>query len=137
LNLAKFRKAQAEAEEAEERASLNEHAMAKLRALGRAGSAQPFNWSTTNGGQDNICIGNSPDRFWLFLFPSTIWAISFQKYFLWNLTKVFWTIGANFQFSDFRIKSVFIHYRYFYINPPFQKCFVIRFQCFFSGIRSL
>ena len=46
LNLAKFRKAQAEAEEAEERASLNEHAMAKLRALGRAGSAQPFNWST-------------------------------------------------------------------------------------------
>ena len=34
---------QAEAEEAEERASLNEHAMAKLRALGRAGSAQPFN----------------------------------------------------------------------------------------------
>ena len=53
LNLAKFRKAQAEAEEAEERASLNEHAMAKLRALGRAGSAQPFNWATTNDGQQN------------------------------------------------------------------------------------
>merc|ERR1719361_1584026 len=42
LNLAKFRKAQAEAEEAEERAGLNEQAMSKLRVMGRAGSAAPF-----------------------------------------------------------------------------------------------
>ena len=59
LNLAKYRKAQvhlqqyhkictllkhqqAEAEEAEERAGLNEQAMSKLRVLGRAGSAAPF-----------------------------------------------------------------------------------------------
>ena len=33
---------QAEAEEAEERAGLNEQAMSKLRVLGRAGSAAPF-----------------------------------------------------------------------------------------------
>ena len=33
---------QAEAEEAEERAGLNEQAISKLRVLGRAGSAAPF-----------------------------------------------------------------------------------------------
>jgi len=42
LNLAKYRKAQAEAEEAEERAGLTEHAMSKLKVYGRAGSAAPF-----------------------------------------------------------------------------------------------
>ncbi len=40
LNLAKFRKAQQELEEAEERADLAEQALTKVRAKGRAGSAQ-------------------------------------------------------------------------------------------------
>nr|CAI5816989.1 unnamed protein product [Callosobruchus analis] len=39
LNLAKFRKAQQELEEAEERADLAEQAIAKFRAKGRSGSA--------------------------------------------------------------------------------------------------
>lgn len=39
LNLAKFRKAQQELEEAEERADLAEQAIAKFRSKGRAGSA--------------------------------------------------------------------------------------------------
>jgi myosin heavy chain 6/7 len=39
LNLAKFRKAQQELEEAEERADLSEQAISKFRAKGRAGSA--------------------------------------------------------------------------------------------------
>ena len=39
LNLAKFRKAQQELEEADERADLAEQAFAKLRARGRGGSA--------------------------------------------------------------------------------------------------
>jgi len=39
LNLAKFRKAQQELEEAEERADLAEQALTKVRARGRAGSA--------------------------------------------------------------------------------------------------
>jgi lipid II:glycine glycyltransferase (peptidoglycan interpeptide bridge formation enzyme) len=39
LNLAKFRKAQQELEEAEERADLAEQAIAKFRAKGRGGSA--------------------------------------------------------------------------------------------------
>lgn len=38
LNLAKFRKAQQELEEAEERADLAEQAIAKLRTKGRSGS---------------------------------------------------------------------------------------------------
>jgi len=36
MNLAKFRKAQVEVEEAEERADLSEQALAKFRAIGRA-----------------------------------------------------------------------------------------------------
>lgn len=39
LNLAKFRKAQQELEEADERAELADQAVAKLRARGRGGSA--------------------------------------------------------------------------------------------------
>ena len=39
LNLAKFRKAQQELEEAEERADLADQALTKVRAKGRAGSA--------------------------------------------------------------------------------------------------
>lgn len=39
LNLAKFRKAQQELEEAEERADLAEQAISKFRAKGRSGSA--------------------------------------------------------------------------------------------------
>ena len=39
LNLAKFRKAQQELEEAEERSELADQAVAKLRAKGRGGSA--------------------------------------------------------------------------------------------------
>jgi len=40
LNLAKFRKAQQELEEADERADLAEQAIQKFRQKGRAGSAQ-------------------------------------------------------------------------------------------------
>ena len=36
MNLAKFRKVQAELEEAEERADLNEQALAKLKGRGRS-----------------------------------------------------------------------------------------------------
>jgi len=39
LNLAKFRKAQQELEEADERADLADQAVSKLRARGRGGSA--------------------------------------------------------------------------------------------------
>jgi hypothetical protein len=39
LNLAKFRKAQQELEEADERADLAEQAISKFRAKGRSGSA--------------------------------------------------------------------------------------------------
>lgn len=39
LNLAKFRKAQQELEETEERADMAEQALSKLRAKGRASSA--------------------------------------------------------------------------------------------------
>ena len=42
LNLAKFRKAQANLAESEGRADLNEHALAKIRSKGRAGSAAPL-----------------------------------------------------------------------------------------------
>ena len=42
LNLAKFRQAQANLQESEGRADLQEHALAKLRTKGRAGSAAPM-----------------------------------------------------------------------------------------------
>ena len=42
LNLAKFRQAQGHLSEATERADLNEQALAKARAKGRAGSAVPM-----------------------------------------------------------------------------------------------
>ena len=42
LNLAKFRKAQANLADSEGRADLNEHALAKIRSKGRAGSAAPL-----------------------------------------------------------------------------------------------
>merc|ERR1711894_742035 len=42
LNLAKFRQAQSSLVESEGRADLNEHALAKIRAKGRGGSAAPF-----------------------------------------------------------------------------------------------
>merc|ERR1712141_549672 len=42
LNLAKFRQAQAQLADAEERADLNEQALAKTKAKGRAGSAAPL-----------------------------------------------------------------------------------------------
>ncbi len=41
MNLAKFRKAQVEVEEAEERADLSEQALAKFRAVGRASTPNP------------------------------------------------------------------------------------------------
>ena len=41
MNLAKFRKAQVEVEEAEERADLSEQALAKYRAIGRAVTPNP------------------------------------------------------------------------------------------------
>lgn len=46
MNLAKFRKAQVEVEEAEERADLSEQALSKYRAMGRA--------TTPNPGQLNV-----------------------------------------------------------------------------------
>ena len=42
LNLAKFRQAQANLQESEGRADLQEHALAKMRTKGRAGSATPM-----------------------------------------------------------------------------------------------
>ena len=42
LNLAKFRQAQASLADSEGRADLNEHALAKVRSKGRAGSAAPL-----------------------------------------------------------------------------------------------
>merc|ERR1711894_590378 len=42
LNLAKFRQAQANLADSEGRADLNEHALAKIRAKGRGGSAAPL-----------------------------------------------------------------------------------------------
>merc|ERR1712242_222100 len=42
LNLAKFRQAQGQLADAEERADLNEQALGKLKAKGRAGSAVPM-----------------------------------------------------------------------------------------------
>merc|ERR1712038_725098 len=42
LNLAKFRQAQSNVAEAHERADLNEQALAKVKAKGRAGSAVPI-----------------------------------------------------------------------------------------------
>ena len=41
MNLAKFRKAQQESEEAEERADLSEQALAKFRAMGRGSTPNP------------------------------------------------------------------------------------------------
>ncbi len=41
MNLAKFRKAQVEVEEAEERADLSEQALAKYRAIGRGSTPNP------------------------------------------------------------------------------------------------
>ena len=41
MNLAKFRKAQQETEEAEERADLSEQALAKYRAMGRGSTPNP------------------------------------------------------------------------------------------------
>ena len=41
MNLAKFRKAQVECEEAEERADLSQQALAKYRAIGRATTPNP------------------------------------------------------------------------------------------------
>ena len=42
MNLAKFRKAQAELEEAEERADLTEQALAKFKAFGRSRGTTPL-----------------------------------------------------------------------------------------------
>ena len=42
LNLAKYRKTQVDLEESEERADLGEHALAKLRAVGRSRGATPI-----------------------------------------------------------------------------------------------
>merc|ERR1712165_95936 len=42
LNLAKYRQAQANLQESEGRADLQEHALAKMRTKGRAGSATPM-----------------------------------------------------------------------------------------------
>ncbi len=41
MNLAKFRKAQVDVEEAEERADLSEQALAKYRAMGRSTTPNP------------------------------------------------------------------------------------------------
>ncbi len=41
MNLAKYRKAQVEVEESEERADLSEQALAKYRAIGRANTPNP------------------------------------------------------------------------------------------------
>ena len=41
MNLAKFRKAQVESEEAEERADLSEQALSKFRVMGRATPPNP------------------------------------------------------------------------------------------------
>ena len=41
MNLAKFRKAQVESEEAEERADLSEQALSKFRVMGRATTPNP------------------------------------------------------------------------------------------------
>ena len=42
LNLAKYRKTQVDLEESEERADLSEHALAKLRAVGRSRGTTPI-----------------------------------------------------------------------------------------------
>jgi len=42
MNLAKFRKTQVDLEESEERADLSEHALAKLRAVGRSRGTTPI-----------------------------------------------------------------------------------------------
>lgn len=42
MNLAKFRKAQAELEEAEERADLTEQALSKFKAFGRSRGTTPM-----------------------------------------------------------------------------------------------
>ena len=51
LNLAKFRQAQGHLADAEERADLNEQALAKAKTKGRAGSSVPM-----VSLQNNICI---------------------------------------------------------------------------------
>ena len=56
LNLAKFRQAQGQLGEAEERADLNEQALAKAKAKGRGGSALPMLVSFSKNIKISLCI---------------------------------------------------------------------------------